>query len=148
MYLILAVIYFIIWLFILGFDSLGLAIGNDPYGNKVAIKTTVSENIFAILVLLIPTSLFFIAFALIKSTPNLLKKAKLVSTLLIFSLPLFVLLISIVQEIRGGDKDLRGFAFILTTIWTVLVFAPLWLLNLFGGRDISKVIEDSQKINQ
>ena len=52
------------------------------------------------------------------------------------------------QEIRGGDKDLRGFAFILTTIWTVLVFAPLWLLNLFGGRDISKVIEDSQKINQ
>lgn len=144
LYLILAVVYGTVWLFVLGLESLGLVVGNDPYGNLVEIKTSIGEDIFAILTFLMPASLLFIVFALVKLSPNLLRKARLLSRLITFGLPPFVFLTSIIQELRVGEDDLRGLTFILTIIWLTLVLSPLWLLNLFGGRDISRITDSSE----
>ena len=147
MYLILAVAYFIIWLFVQGFESLGLAVGNDPYGNKIMIQTTAGENFLAFITFLLPASLFFILFALIKSSKSMLIKARLISKLLTFGIPVFIFIIMTILFLLDKERELRGLASVFTGVWLVLVFAPLWLLNLFGGRDISKTIGDFQKIN-
>ena len=144
LYLILAVVYGTVWLFVLGLQSLGLLVRINLYGNEVAIQTSIGEDIFAILVFLIPASLLFIVFALVKLSPNLLRKARLLSKLLTFGLPIFVLLTSIIQVLRDGDDALQVFTFILTLTWLALVLSPLWLLNLFGGRYISIITDNSE----